>query len=101
VTPESRNVANGAGGRNLAVTTMLPDAPWMATFDEDWLVVTGGRSATGQAVVTYRVEEDVWQISRSGTITVEELSGLTSPALHHVTQPAVPHCHGGPEQDNC
>ena len=98
VTPESRNVSSAGGGRNLTVTTMSPDAPWTATSDEDWLVVTDGSSGTGEAVVTYRVEENVLQISRVGTITVAALSGLTS-ALHHVTQSAARHCHGG--QDNC
>ena len=101
VTPESRNVASGGGGRNLTVTTTSPDTRWTATSEEPWLVVTEGSSGTGEGVVTYRVEENVLEISRSGTITVAGLNGLTSPAAHFVTQSAARHCQGGPEQDNC
>lgn len=86
VTPESRGVSQFGGERTMTVTSTRPDAQWTATPDEPWLAITAGASGTGQAAVTYRVEENPLNVPRTATITVAGLSGQNPPAVHTVKQ---------------
>ena len=98
VTPESRSVAQTGGEHSFTVATTSPNAPWTATSDGDsWLVVIEGHSGTGEGTVTYRVEDNVLDVRRNGTITVAGSNGLNSTAVHFVTQSPA-QCHAGPEE---
>ena len=51
----------------------------------------------GEGTVTYRVEDNVLDVRRNGTITVAGSNGLNSTAVHFVTQSPA-QCHAGPEE---
>ena len=98
VTPVSRIVGSYYASYTVTVTLSRPDAEWTATSNQPWLVITAvraavrspaaheGTSGTGEAVVTYRVEQNPLNLERIGTITVEGLSHQFAPAVHTVMQ---------------
>lgn len=94
VTPESRTVGSHGASYTVTVTSSRPDAEWTAASNQPWLVVHTvvlsplheGERGTGQALVTYRVEQNPLNVERIGTITVEGTSHQNPPAVHTVTQ---------------
>lgn len=60
---------------------------WTAVSSASWLVITAGSTGTDYADVTYRVEENQDDASRTGTITISG-SGVTATVT--VTQAAPP-----------
>jgi hypothetical protein len=77
-------VVTGTGGAGFTVDiTALAGCDWSATSNDSWITITGDSNGSGSDTVTYTVDYNGSESSRSGSMTI---AGITFP----VTQNGVP-----------
>ncbi len=66
----SANFPFGGGNGSVPVTVTPTGAPWQATSNNSFIVITNGGSYTGTGTVTYSVASNPNDTARQGTITI-------------------------------
>ncbi len=64
------NFPFGGGNGSVSVTVNPAGAPWQATSNNAFIVITNGGAYTGTGTVTYTVASNPNETSRQGTITI-------------------------------
>jgi glucose/arabinose dehydrogenase len=77
ISPPGKSFLSSGGTASVAVTA-APGCAWTAVSNASWIVITSGKSGSGNGTVTYSVSAS-GGVARTGTITI---AGLT----HRVTQ---------------
>jgi len=58
------------GESSFTVSTNLSDCQWTASSNENWIFITSGSKGTGNGKVTFKIDQNLSKVSRSGKITI-------------------------------
>lgn len=74
ISPESKIFGYYGGTGSVSVTASLSGCDWTALSNDNWITITSGSNGIGNGTVSYSVSSNASMDSRTGTMTIAELT---------------------------
>jgi len=71
----SATPSDAGGAASVGLTVSSPNGAWTAASSATWLVISSGKSGTGNGTISYTVAPNTGSAARTGTITVKDSTG--------------------------